>query len=389
MSRVLVVGGAAVGWATAFHLRTVAPEVEVTVIEKDPSLRFSSTMLSDGNVRIQFNLEENILISKYAMECLETFGTDMAIGDFSPDPAMRRQGNLFLVDEDGAEHARRGLETQHRLGCESIWLDMPEVTSRWPALATDQLMGGTFGPNDGSVDPSAVVEGYRRNALARGASSMRGSIRSLATAGGAISGVEVDDGTVLEADVVVVCAGAWSPGLLQTAGVHLPVDPVMRTVYVVSGEVDGAVDLPSFFLPSGVYVLPEADNTFFMAWSTDADPVGFDFTPAPRSRFYDVIWPELATVLPAFDRLEVIRSWAGLYAQNRLDANAIVGEWPKTAGLYMATGFSGHGFQQCHAIGRHLAELITGSTPSIDLGRFGPDRVLTGTPVFEHQGRII
>ena len=163
----------------------------------------------------------------------------------------------------------------------------------------------------------------------------------------------------------------------------------MRTVYVVAGDViDGGL-LPSVFLPSGVYVIPEHDGTYLIAWSTDDDPVGFDFTPAPRSKFYDVIWPELAGSLPAFDRLEVIRSWAGLYAQNRLDANAIVGEWTHSPGLYLATGFSGHGFQQCHAVGRYLAELITRTEPTLDLGRLGPQRVLDNQPLLEHAGRII
>jgi glycine/D-amino acid oxidase-like deaminating enzyme len=197
------------------------------------------------------------------------------------------------------------------------------------------------------------------------------------------------DGSRREADVVVICAGAWSTGLLATAGAQIPVEPVMRTVYVVAGDVPGGDAIPSVFVPSGVYVIPEKDGTYFIAWSTDEDPVGYDFTPAPRARFYDVIWPELASKLPAFDRLEVIRSWAGLYAQNRLDANAIIGGWPGIEGLYQATGFSGHGFQQCHAVGRHLAETIVGGEPSLDLGRLGPERIVAGEPLHEHAGRII
>jgi len=102
-----------------------------------------------------------------------------------------------------------------------------------------------------------------------------------------------------------------------------------------------------------------------------------------------VIWPELVENLPAFDRLEVVRSWAGLYAQNTLDANAIVGEWPEMAGLYLAAGFSGHGFQQCHAVGRYLAELITGTEPFMDLSRLGPQRIIDGVALHEHAGRII
>lgn len=388
MTDVIVVGGASMGWATAHHLLALDADLEVTVLEKDPTLARSSTMLSDGNVRIQFNLEENIAISVYAMECLETFSETMSVGDYRPDPHMRKQGNLFLVDPAGKEAALAGLAAQQRLGCDSEWLDIDEIVHRFPALASDQLVGGTFGPSDGSVDPNAVVEGYRRKALASGARALEGKAESLVVVDGTIVGVDLADGSRLEADSVVVCAGAWSTRLLATAGVEIPVDPVMRTVYVVSGDVPGGDAIPSAFLPSGVYVIPE-HGMFLIAWSTDEDPVGFDFTPAPRSIFYDIIWPELASVLPAFDRLEVVRSWAGLYAQNRLDANAILGEWPGIEGLYQATGFSGHGFQQCHAVGRYLAELICEQTPTLDLSRLGPERIVAGEPLKEHAGRII
>jgi glycine/D-amino acid oxidase-like deaminating enzyme len=266
---------------------------------------------------------------------------------------------------------------------------MSEISERFPALTSDDFVGGTYGPSDGSVDTAAVVDGYRRKAKADGATSISSTAVSIEMDGDEVSGVRLADDSTLGADAVVVCAGAWSTELLATVGVHIPVEPVMRTVYVVSGDVEGGDAIPSFFLPSGVYVLHEQPGTFLMGWSTEDDPVGFDFTPSPRAKFYDQIWPELATRLPAFDRLEVVRSWAGLYAQNRLDANAIIGEWPGIGGLFQATGFSGHGFQQCHAVGRHLAELICDHSPSIDLGRLGPERIVAGEPLFEHPGRII
>jgi FAD-dependent oxidoreductase domain-containing protein 1 len=389
MTSVLIVGGAAMGWATAHHLLSLDPQLDVTVIERDPTLKRSSTILSDGNVRIQFNREENIAMSIYAMDCLESFAEDMAIDGFSPDPRPRKQGNLFLVNRRGEAEARAGLAVQQRLGCDSHWLDMETIATRWPALFSDRLVGASFGPSDGTVDTSAVVDGYRRKSLRAGAKMIAATVEELTLAADRVSGVRLADGTTMGADAVVVCAGAWSTGLLATAGVDIPVEPVMRTVYVVAGDVEGSESMPLAFLPSGVYVIREHERRYLIAWSTDDDPVGFDFTPASRSKFYDIIWPELATNLPAFGRLEVVGSWAGLYAQNRLDANAIIGEWPGIDGLFQATGFSGHGFQQCHAVGRHLAELICARPTSLDLRRLGPERILTGKPFLEHAGRII
>lgn len=387
MRQVIVVGGACMGTATAYHLAGRGPAV--TVLERDPSLRRSSTLLSDGNVRIQFNLPENILISIYAMETLERFSETMATDGYRPDVAMRRQGNLFLVDEAGLEAARAGLANQQDLGCDVRWLDQSEVSAAFPPYTAERIVGATLGPKDGSVDPGVVVEAYRRAGAARGVQFETAEVAALTESDGLITGVILSDGSRREADAVVVCAGAWSTALLATVGVEIPVEPVMRTVYVVSTDLGRDLELPSVFLPSGVYAIPEHDGTFLIAWSQPDDPVGFDFTPADRSRFYDLIWPELVDWLPAFDRLEVVRSWAGLYEQNTLDANAIVGEWPTIGGLFQATGFSGHGFQQCHAVGRYLADQVSGEAPFMDLSRLSPQRVVTGSPLPEHPGRII
>ena len=93
--------------------------------------------------------------------------------------------------------------------------------------------------------------------------------------------------------------------------------------------------------------------------------------------------------MPAFDRLKINGGWAGLYAVNTFDGNAILGEWPALRGFFLANGFSGHGFQQCHAVGRYISELILGKPPSLDLSIFSPLRILENRPVFENERRII
>jgi glycine/D-amino acid oxidase-like deaminating enzyme len=162
----------------------------------------------------------------------------------------------------------------------------------------------------------------------------------------------------------------------------------MRTVYVVSTTVP-TTGLPSVFLPSGLYAIPEGESTWLMGWSQPTDPVGFEFRPASHDRFMDLMWPELVSYLPAFDSLRVERSWAGIYDVNTLDGNAIIGGWPLISGLYVVSGFSGHGFQQAPAVGRFLAESILGQRHELDLSRLGPHRILDGTPLFEHAGRLI
>jgi glycine/D-amino acid oxidase-like deaminating enzyme len=312
----------------------------------------------------------------------------MATDRYRPEVAARHQGNLFLADEESKSHCIDGLALQQVLGSEVLWLDAPAIEDRFAGLRLEGIVGGTFGVADGSVDPGAVMHGYRNKAIELGARYIQDEVIEVTRQGALVSGARLASGDHLKAPVVFVAAGAWTADLVRPLGVELPVLPVMRTVYVVSTtvETDG---MPSLFLPSGVYALPESDRTWVMAWSRPEDPVGYDFSPAGRRRFTDVIWPELYRNIPVFDSLEVQSSWAGLYDVNTLDSNAIIGKWPTLDGLILATGFSGHGFQQSPAVGRYLAERILDLPPVLDLSRLGPERVLEGRPLHEHAGRLI
>ena len=383
-----IVGGGVMGSSTAYHLLDAEPSLSIAVIERDARYQRASTVLSDGNVRVQFNLEENIRISQYAMEVLETFDDDMATPGHRPVVSARHQGNLFLANDEGMATALAGLDLQRSLGCDVAWLDAGEIANRFAPYRSVGLAGGTFHQKDGSVDPGAVLSGYRNKAIELGAEYIEDEVVELLADDAMMTGARLSSGDEVTSGTVINTAGAWSADLARPLGVELPVLPVMRTVYVVTTTVptDG---LPSVFLPSGVYALPENDRTWLIAWSRPEDPVGYDFTPAGHQRFTDLIWPEIYAHLPAFDSRRVETSWAGLYAVNTLDGNAILGAWPHIAGLYLATGFSGHGFQQAPAVGRYLSELVLGLDHKLDLRRLGPERVIQNRPLHEHQGRLI
>ena len=140
--------------------------------------------------------------------------------------------------------------------------------------------------------------------------------------------------------------------------------------------------LPLTVLPSGLYFRSETGGLILLGKSLDEDPVGFNFSWDDK-RFMELLWPELAEFVPAFDRLKLVRGWAGLYAVNTMDENAILGQWPELKGLYLANGFSGHGLQQAPAVGRYLAELILGNPHELDLSIFHPLRILENKPLSE------
>ncbi len=376
------------GSSIAYHLLISDPSLSVAVFERDSSYEQASTVLSDGNIRIQFNLEENIKISQHTLQVLETFADDMETPGFRPIVSARRQGNLFLVDDSGKADAITGMKTQQALGCDVEWLDDHSIAERYHIYESRGVIGGTLGSDDGSVDPTALLRGYRSKAIDLGAEFVESSVTDLIANDSRIRGLRLDSGDEIRCELVVLAAGAWSPGLAAGIGVELGVKPIMRTVYVVMTPFP-AEGIPSVFLPSGIHAISESENVWLMGWSRPEDPVGFEFAAGSRQRFDDLIWPGLVSTLPAFDQLQVERSWAGLYAVNTLDGNAILGEWPETQGLFLATGFSGHGLQQAPAVGRYLAESILEKPHELDLHRFGGQRVLDGEPLHEHAGRII
>jgi glycine/D-amino acid oxidase-like deaminating enzyme len=181
---------------------------------------------------------------------------------------------------------------------------------------------------------------------------------------------------------VINCAGAWAADVAKTAQIILPIDPVKRQIFVLSPAVKPEGPLPLTILPSGLYFRTETGGLILLGKSLDEDPVGYDFTWDDK-RFNELLWPELADFVPAFDTLKLMRGWAGLYAMNRLDQNAILGEWPELKGFYLANGFSGHGLQQAPAVGRYLSELILGLKPALDLSIFKPERILENKPLNE------
>jgi len=379
---VVIVGGGIMGCCTACHLRMLDRSISIAIVERDSTYSRASTALSMANVRTQFSLRENILISQYMMEVLERFAEEMAVDGEAPDVAFHREGNLFLVDEPGVPAARAAIELQKKLGCTVDWWTPEEIEARFPLYRAGEHAGGTFGPDDGYIDAYSLLTAFRRKAGSLGAHFITGEAVEVSTDGKRASGVRLATGEELSAGVVVDCAGPWAADLALSAGVRIPVVPVKRQVFSLDPAVKPGGPLPLTILPSGLYFRTETGNLILCGKSLPDDPVGYDFN-WDRCRFEEILWPELATFVPAFDRVKLLSGWAGLYAVNMADGNAILGEWPELGGFYLACGFSGHGLQQGPAVGRYISELILGKQPEFDLSIFSPKRILEGRRVHE------
>ena len=383
---IVIIGGGVMGSATAYYLITADKNLAIAVVEKDPTYERASSTLSMANARIQFSLAENIRISQYALEVLASFESEMTVDEQQPHIGFRQEGNLFLVDETGRHAAERSLVLQQELGCQVDWWDPDAIAAHYPLYQARDYCGGTFGARDGHFDAYAVLMAYKRKARHLGVDYVHDTVLAVQAAHKHTTGVALAAGGLLSADVVINCAGAWCSEVALTAGIRLPVQPVNRQVFAVDSAVKPSGPLPLTILPSGLYFRTETGGLLLIGKSMPDDTVGFDFSWDDK-RFMEILWPELWEFVPAFDRLKLLRGWAGLYAVNTLDGNAILGEWPELRGFYLANGFSGHGLQQAPAVGRYLTELILQRPPVLDLSIFGPERILEARPVSE-QGLV-
>ena len=379
---VVIAGGGIMGSSTAYYLTRKDKRLKVAVVEKDPTYARASTTLSMSNVRIQFSLKENIQISQYAFEVLKSFEDDMEVDGIRPKVSFRQEGNLFLVPPEAEKTAREAFELQRRLGCRIEWWSNEEIRRHYPLYHTEGLVGGTFGPDDGHIDAYAALMGYKKKARSRGVVYFDDEVVALEQSAGSVRGVKLGKHGGLSAPCVVNCEGAWASQLTDSVGIKLPVVPTKRQVFVLDTAVKPAGPLPLTVLPSGLYFRTETGGVILLGKSMPEDPSGFDFT-WDEKRFMEILWPELAEFVPAWESLKLVRGWAGLYAVNTLDHNAILGEWPELKGFYLANGFSGHGLQQAPAVGRYISELIRGERPSLELAIFTPQRILENKPISE------
>ena len=117
----VIIGGGIMGSAAAYYVKHADVNLEVAVVEMDPTYSRASTTLSMANARIQFSLEENIRISRFTFDVLENFEEEFAVDNHRPNVTFRREGNLFLVDDTGKSAAEASISLQKRLDCQVEW----------------------------------------------------------------------------------------------------------------------------------------------------------------------------------------------------------------------------------------------------------------------------
>jgi FAD-dependent oxidoreductase domain-containing protein 1 len=383
---IVVIGGGIVGSAVAYFTLRESPGASVCVIEPDPTYEYASALRASGGCRVQFTCPENIDMSLFSIDFIRKFESTM-IASARPAPVDWVEGGyLFIVPPESIDNLERNVRIQTARGCVVDLLDQAELKRRFPSMNVEDLGAAAHTPHDGWCDPNGLLWGFRRKAVELGASYVQERVLGAEVDATRAKAVLLDSGRRVEADAFVNATGAWSAGVAQMFGMKLPISPMRRFEhYFTAGAPIGR--LP--YVKDTMRLAFRSEGAGFSGGLVDSHQRrGFNFD-IDHDYFERVVWPAVAHRFPAFEGAKCHRTWSGLYEQNELDGNPVIGAWNnRLANLYTAAGFSGHGMMHAPAAGRAIAELITGGRfSSIDLTRLGYERIEANRPYAE-QGIV-
>lgn len=375
---IVIIGGAIVGSSVAYYLREEGFAGSIALIERDPSFATSATTLSMASIRQQFSIPENIRLSQFTLGLFrrlrQEFGADADIG-------FREGGYLILASDDGLPVLKANHAAQMAEGADILLEDADALARRFPWMSVEGVAAGAYGrTGEGWFDAHALLGLLRKALKSKNIDLIAGDVVGITRQGSRVTGVTLADGTTIETGTVVNAAGPNAGKVSAMAGIVLPVEPRKRTVFVFEAR-EKYADMPLLVDPTGIYVRPE--GSVYLTGGAEpeegdgpADPDDFD---PDWSLFEEVVWPALATRIPAFEAIKATRAWAGHYDYNTLDQNAVIGPHPEMTNFLFANGFSGHGLQQAPAVGKALAELVVrGGYRTVDCSAFGYERVAAG-----------
>ena len=370
---VVVIGGGVIGAASAFFASRAG--LRTLLVERRPALCSLTTAVAGGGYRLQQDNEEDLRMVAGSVEIFRNFAD--VTGQRLHDPRLRPQGYLWLTrSEEGASRQRDLVSAQRGWGLDDVEL-LPgdEARNAFPYLAPEVLQA-RFRGGDGFLDPKAVTMGFAE-----------GSGADVAL-GCAVTGIETGDRPsvrttlgVVRADAVVIAAGPFSGVVAAMGGADLPVTALRRQKLVMPETPEVPSDAPmTIDEDTGAHWRPayRGATVFFTDPATVPDRPAEE-VPLDHSFVFDVLDPRRPTALAhvaPFWRA-VWERWsdpwvlqAGQYTMTP-DRRPLVGTLGH--GVFVNTGYCGHGVMCSAAGARLLADVLTGKVRPED-NPYRPDR---------------
>ncbi len=373
---ILIIGAGVMGSSIAYHLARQGREV--LVLEQfQVAVSPAASWASAGGLRRQGRHPAEALLAMEAIECWRILEQEL-----DADLQYRQGGNLLLAETEAeATYLTSFVQRQQALGFTDVRLiDRQEALALVPGLS-QRVMAGSYSPADGQADPARTTRAFASAAQRYGATYKTGErVMALLRKGERILGARTAQ-EELQAEQIVLAAGAWSDDIAASIGLRLPIR-TRALQMVLSTSTQNSTLTPVLSAVGRMLSLKQLpDGSFLLGggWPGDPMPDRSSYTLRPDS--IQGNWTTACELLPIVGQQSIARAWCGLEAQS-IDDIPFIGRLTDLPGLILAVGFSGHGFAIAPSLGRAVADQLAGlPTPELDglssarIANFDPTQV--------------
>ena len=369
----VVIGGGVMGTSILYNL--VSRGVKSPVLLERDTLGSGSTGRSSGLVRMHYSTVVNAHLAWESYHIFKSF--DEMIGG---DVSFVKTGFMAIVPEESVEGLEHNIAVQLSVGVETSRISKEEAQELAPAFRFEDGEAFAWEPESGHADPSGTAMAYATRARELGAEVI---LESPAT------DVDIQNGRVVavttageryETPIAVVSTGPWSSRFLAKLGIDLPLEATRHEVFLIRRPMDrlpshpGGADMANltYFRPEG------ADLTLVGNGNVEDNADPDSYNPRPSMDYLEDVWLRLTRRIPDMADGEFFTGYAGLYTSTP-DLHPVVDRVDGVEGLYICTGFSGHGFKLSPAVGICMAELILdGAARTVDISPLRISRFAEG-----------
>lgn len=364
---VVIAGGGVSGTAIAWKLASRGVR-DIVVLEKD-TLGHGSTGRCGAGVRMQWGAKRNCQLARFSIEFFEKANE---ILEYERDIEFEQSGYLIVAaNEQEAAQFKKNVELQNSLGIDSRYLSPQGARDIVPHINTDEFVAATFCQRDGHLNPFHTTEAYALAAERLGVKIFKHT---------ELTGVEVKNSRIeavmttagrIRTPLLVNAAGGWSKEIGRMAGIDIPIF-TQRHQILVTEPLEPVLGPMVMGFSYNIYIQQVPHGSIIMGQSDPTEPMDLRITSGWK--FLEDMTRTCGTLLPYLRTANVLRQWSGHYC-NTEDAQPIYGTVPGVEGLYLACGFSGHGFMLAPATAQLITEMILGEPLTIDvsdldMGRF-------------------
>ena len=261
---------------------------------------------------------------------------------------------------------------QRSIGVDTSIVTAEDVREIAPSIATAEDESFAYEPDSGYADPYSVTTGYANAAREMGARVLSGlPATGVEVSGGRVTAVLAGDERI-ETPIVVVAAGPWSGPLLRSVGVDVPLQPIRHQVVMLRRPHDIVPDHPSIGdVVNDMSPRPDVGNLTLVGVGEDEPAEPDTFEQGVDMSMVESMFRKLVRRMPGMAQALFRGGWSGLFTVTP-DWHPVLGRVEGIDGLYLAVGFSGHGFKLSPMIGIVMSELITeGRATSVDISELG------------------